>query len=652
MQLAEPLAVEDLSSEDLRQHDALDSESPDHPLWSVSVLAADNTRHVPIRYLNPGCFEDLYCLYTAEHDDHQRVSKSTLYKAWAERWKKFIRFRNIGQGKRCKLCAQIDEERLNATTVDEKQAVAQLKHEQIKKIKADREVSLTTNYMAEKDAINQTETGEGQVIKIIIDGMDQAKFKVPRNLASSAEFEKLWRPTLHVVGVICHGHLEGYFIMPSDLAKDANMNCTVLSRTLDIVAKTCLKPNMAMPQNLAVAADNTTRESKNQWFANFQGCLVSRGKFLTAQQQFLPSGHSHNELDQRFSTVATALSRAPTLEDPEEFAHWIREHVKPVRGRRLHVEVLDATYDFQHWFTKAFGFNVSGLASTHLEPNANHVWHFVARGALPQVCGGPADVEVQMEDWKSLGQHDNDCVLLVKEFLHSKALSQLPLLFQPESVSEALKESDLLVMPKNEIGETAIKEFRKTALHVAKAPWHLFKAQKYLELLCDENEPGRAGLVQPLEFIFGHELKVKTAYCDCELPEHLQVDNQVRVVQVVAKAKARAKSSASQTLKRPAAAAAGPAERAVGRRPAAQQVPGPDSEPGVPGPVDAENAELEPVVVEGPGLVEAPPVVIVPKLNGCSKCKWGKFGCGQCRGWADRHHRGYYYGPGNEILRV
>jgi hypothetical protein len=63
--------------------------------------------------------------------------------------------------------------------------------------------------------------------------------------------------------------------------------------------------------------------------------------------QYLQTGHTHNSLDQRFSSVAKILAGAPVLEDPYEFADYIKEHVTPAGGRSLHVQVLDGTYDFK-----------------------------------------------------------------------------------------------------------------------------------------------------------------------------------------------------------------------------------------------------------------------------------------------------------------
>eukprot|EP00974_Lingulodinium_polyedra_P007207 683755-Lingulodinium_polyedra.AAC.1 len=38
---------------------------------------------------------------------------------------------------------------------------------------------------------------EGAVLSIAMDGMDQTKFKCPRNVANAKELESLWRPVLH-----------------------------------------------------------------------------------------------------------------------------------------------------------------------------------------------------------------------------------------------------------------------------------------------------------------------------------------------------------------------------------------------------------------------------------------------------------------------
>ena len=101
------------------------------------------------------------------------------------------------------------------------------------------------------------------------------------------------RPQLHVVGIIIHGHLEAYYIMDADQPKDSSMNCTIVAQALDKV-KEILGPDQALPRNLVIAADNTTRESKNTVFANFVSYLVTKEVFESVEVQFLQANRAQS----------------------------------------------------------------------------------------------------------------------------------------------------------------------------------------------------------------------------------------------------------------------------------------------------------------------------------------------------------------------
>ena len=109
-----------------------------------------------------------------------------------------------------------------------------------------RAVGKRSEMASEEAARKPSRDGIDQLLKITIDGMDQAKFKCPRNIAASKSFQNLWRPQLHVVGAIAHGHCELIAIMPPDIPKDANMNMTVLAKMMDLVDA------MQKPLNMAI----------------------------------------------------------------------------------------------------------------------------------------------------------------------------------------------------------------------------------------------------------------------------------------------------------------------------------------------------------------------------------------------------------------
>lgn len=456
--LAEPLAdtksdqaQTQLPITDLNEFHVVDVD--DHPLWMIGHVIADpdnpmrTQRMAPVRHLNPQKFEDIVFLHQVECGA-EAVSESTLRRCWDQRWCHFIGIRNIGQGKRCRECAVCGELRASAITLEERTRVAERITTHIDGIMGERNHSTRGNHLAEHDSSIISSDGFGLMGKLTLDGMDQAKFRCPRNLASSAEFEPLWRPQLHVVGAIYHGVIEAYFVMPPDIAKDSNMNCTCVNRTLDLAQeelakrRRCEVSEVVMPRSLVINADNTTREGKNQHFATHSLMQVGKKKFEAVANDFPSVGHTHNEQDQRFSTVATTLSSAPILEEPLEFVEWIREHVMPVRGRALVVEVLDSTMNFQKWQVP-LNIMMSGLAATHHELHTNHSWKFCQRRILGDVDGHM--VENQHPEWAELEAHPDDVIMCVKKRISSSQLTQRPLLVLPAGLADQLDAADLEV---------------------------------------------------------------------------------------------------------------------------------------------------------------------------------------------------------------
>lgn len=317
---------------------------------------------------------------------------------------------------------------------------------------------------------------------------------------SSSEFEGLWKPQLHMIGAIVWGHLECYFVQDADQHKDSNMEATVVARCLDLTQAKLAAKGCDLPRSLIVQTDGTSAEANNQHFMTFEAFMTSSNCFEATDLNKLTTAHSHNEQDQRFSVCATKIARASILENPDEFVQCIKDNVPPAGGRELVVEILPSTYNFQKWFMP-LNIQVAGIAATHLEPNTNHVWRIVQRRAL--LDSGITDdaIECLHSDWSDLDPDPKDAILLVKHYMHSSTWSQAPMLLLPAVVAATLKRDDLTVLGSAPLGERAIKEWRKTARQVAKEPWNLFKAQKYLEDLCDNNVTGTQPAPIPLNFI-------------------------------------------------------------------------------------------------------------------------------------------------------
>ena len=436
-ELAEPLPNEK-TAEGNSAYELITVEA-EHPLFSLTVGLCG---YAPKKYLTQGRFEDLFALHMIEKG-HDAISRSTLRNCFKQRWEKYLRWRNAGQGKRCKVCAELDEMRSKASTNEEKLEYQQAKAQHVQEIKFDREVLSRSTRLAIEAARKPSIDGYQQILKVVVDGMDQAKFKCPRNLKSNAELCDLWRPALHVTGIIVHGWLEMYCIMPPDVPKDANMECTVVARALDVVWEKFFEGgNYKLPRSMEVNTDNTTREGVNNTFATFLAMLPAMRKFEDTKSARLVKDHTHNELDQRFSSLATCLSQAGCLEDEGEFRDHILENFKPAGGRHLHVEVLRNTFDFQSWF-ESLGIHFKGICPTQGEPRVTHVWHFVQRGLSSRLL--PPGMVIENHHENHVSESMEDTLLLTKHHLHSSTLSQTPVLAVPQSSTHKLRTEDLMV---------------------------------------------------------------------------------------------------------------------------------------------------------------------------------------------------------------
>ena len=118
---------------------------------------------------------------------------------------------------------------------------------------------------------------------------------------------------------------------------DANLSITITHHV--IMSWEC-----PLPRTLYIQLDNTTRENKNQTFLAYLCMLVDKGIFDKIKVGFLLVGHTHDQIDQMFSTFSRRLGRndAFTL---EEMMSIVKESYTP----RPEVCHLKETYDFRRF---------------------------------------------------------------------------------------------------------------------------------------------------------------------------------------------------------------------------------------------------------------------------------------------------------------
>ena len=563
----------------------------------------------------------------------------------------------------------------------------------LERVRQDRSVNNRTNKQASQDKVFKPEHKSEQFMNIMLDGMDQAKFCLPRHktLAGTSEMSKRWRPALHVTGAITWGLQEIYFLMPTSVPKDSNMNCTLLARCLDL-AQRKLHPDRCLPDNLIVQVDNTTRESKNQHFGLFLSYLTGK-VFKSIECHYLQVSHTKNELDQRFSTLSSLIKQADSIEDLSELQDYMSKNMTSALKRELIVEIIPNTWNFQTWFAQS-GISISGLVSTHLEPHANHLWRFCRRSDI--VSG-----QIDESDLKVAKKDDSDVVLTVKQWMSSVEPSQDPILVLPAETRARLDSAaGLSPMPPNAFSQQTLKEFRKTAELVAQEPWGLLRAQQYLQEMCDLNEAGEASGVPPkLDLIFkvtDAALEEGPIMADLVPASDDPAPRKIRVKPAPLKRVMRRPSASVQ--KRPAMAPQGErrpnmplasrqddndSDEDAGLEPeSAMMVADPSAEPDVgdvaaPAPAMEGQAEdthsstpLADLEAESAAPRRKPaaaaatrrPAVAGPAAPsrpgrermhfGCSKCRYNKAGCpGRCRIWARNKSKDYGFDEEGNVVR-
>jgi hypothetical protein len=314
--------------------------------------------------------------------------------------------------------------------------------------------------------------------------MDQAKFRVPRNTAATKQFDGVWKPSLHVTGVIVHGVGEWYYMADSDTKKDSNAQATIVALVLDEVKEVLAQRGLTIPPHLVVHGDNTPREGKNQWFVLFNAALVLRGKVISSMMDFGTVGHTHFILDQRFSIVGQCLKRSEVLQTPDDFVQRIQDNLKPVQGRPIFVRKLGTTHDHQLMLA-SLDVGVSGIVSLKDAPEANHCFRFVRRRDLG-LYEKPSEEDWEVDDGGGVG-HPHDVVLLVKHWMHSKTLSQRPIVVLPFELLDKLQGASLKPASKNMMSDRELTEFRKAGRIFAEEPWGMTRTKEYLDEWCRMN---------------------------------------------------------------------------------------------------------------------------------------------------------------------
>ena len=225
-------------------------------------------------------------------------------------------------------------------------------------------------------------------MSIIIDGADQSAHDIPHSASRSHVSQACWKLKLHLLGVLVHGVGTFAYTCPAHLAQGHNVTIQALFDTLVLLKK---KRNGApFPPVLYLQLDNTTKQCKGKYLSAFMAMLVHFGVFKKVVIGFLPVGHTHEDIDQFFSRIATQM-RLNDAFCRLEFARCIQASFSKYGLRPV----------VRHWANVA---NISGWLESRLvemkDITAFHQFRF-------QRSGEDGHVWMQGRRWPGGGHDDH-----------------------------------------------------------------------------------------------------------------------------------------------------------------------------------------------------------------------------------------------------
>ncbi len=280
-----------------------------------AVLRGPGIFRGPLRFLPPGRRIHLFWEYEqwATVMGIKAASFTTFLRAFKEcETSKVLKIRNVGDHAVCSTCLEFKTALRKAKFPADRKAVMEQYTKHIAGQWLDRQVyenatalSLECRKLLESGHQFFSMATSASQVCIAVDGMDQAKFRVPRKLIRSKAFEKLQRPALHVHGCWAHGFGYHLAVSDQDVKKDTVTNIEVISRMLQQI----FDAHKGLPLGLHLQQDNCSRECKNQNMIKWAIKLVGSGVFKWITLNYLVKGHTHIDIDGTYGQLTIQLSR-------------------------------------------------------------------------------------------------------------------------------------------------------------------------------------------------------------------------------------------------------------------------------------------------------------------------------------------------------
>ena len=183
-------------------------------------------------------------------------------------------------------------------------------------------------------------------MSMIIDGMDQAKLDMPHFARASKGNAKPLGNSL--IGVLVHGVEFKQFLVSHAMKGGGNEMMTVLTTTIIELQEDYRSAGKKWPDVLYLQLDNTCKDNKNKALMTYLSELVKMGVFKKVKCSFLYVGHTHEDIDQRFSVISRFLMDNDVL-TMEDFLSELRKLNNNDKEKKVTARALDWVYDYSEW---------------------------------------------------------------------------------------------------------------------------------------------------------------------------------------------------------------------------------------------------------------------------------------------------------------
>ena len=148
------------------------------------------------------------------------------------RWAKRLKIRNEGQHSKCSLCKRFKAYCKQCSAPADSKKVSEEYASHLEAVMQDRAADqrLCAAAQVAAGSLTGVPSSEHSLLSITIDAMDAAKFRCPRNIGASKEFQNLWRLELSLIGAITEGLRKCYLCDPDLTSQSSAILCSLRKR--------------------------------------------------------------------------------------------------------------------------------------------------------------------------------------------------------------------------------------------------------------------------------------------------------------------------------------------------------------------------------------------------------------------------------------